>query len=91
MFSCAEACKYVRVARNNFAGNVRIIIIIIIILLLLLLLLLLLSLCFTTVKLYENKIYENQAQLQKAGLLHQIQQKMILTMLRMLRSFIINV
>ena len=89
MFSCAEACKYVRVARNNFAGNVRIIIIIIIILLLLLLLLL--SLCFTTVKLYENKIYKNQAQLQKAGLLHQIQQKMILTMLRMLRSFIINV
>ena len=39
---------------------------------LLLLLLLLLSLYFTSVKLHKNKIYKNQPQLQKAGLLHQI-------------------
>ena len=42
-------------------------------LLLLLILLLLSSLYFTSVKLYKNKIYyKNQAQLQKADLLHEI-------------------
>ena len=55
------------------------VLLLLLLLLSLLLLLLLLSLYFSMVKLYKNQIYKNQAQLQKAGLLHQISQKMIKT------------